>query len=53
MGDDNALGDNNKKIPFLTDKPSGTLPKRQMADNLLLNLNRKLKNNIDKLKKSR
>lgn len=52
MGDD-AMGEKKKKSPFLMDKPSGTLPKREKDDSLLLNLNRKLKDNIDKLKKSR
>ena len=53
MGDDGALGENNKKSPFLKDKPSGTLPKREIADSLLLNFPRKLKDQIDKVKKSR
>ncbi len=52
MGDDH-VGVRKKKSPFLTDKPSGTLPKRNRDDSLLLNLNTKIKDNIDKLKKGR
>lgn len=47
------MGENKKKSPFLSDKPTGTLPKRDKDDSLLLNLNRKMKDHIDKLKKSR
>ena len=47
------MGENKKKNPFLTDKPTGTLPKRDKHESLLLNLNRKMKDHIDKLKKSR
>ncbi|MGW5955749.1 hypothetical protein [Bacillus mycoides] len=47
------MGEKKKKTPFLTDKPSGTLPKREKDDSLLLNLNKKIKENINKLKKSR
>lgn len=47
------MGEKKKKSPFLTDKRSGTLPKRDKDDSLLLNLNRKMKDHIDKLKKSR
>ncbi|MED4676788.1 hypothetical protein [Bacillus nitratireducens] len=47
------MGEKKKKSPFLTDKPSGTLPKREKGDSLLLNLNKKMKENINKLKKSR
>jgi len=52
MGDDDVEA-RKKKSPFLTDKPSGTLPRRDKDDSLLLNLNRKMKDNIDKLKKGR
>jgi hypothetical protein len=52
MGDD-AMGEKKKKSPFLSNKPSGTLPKRDKDDSLLLNLNRLMKVHIDKLKKSR
>ena len=47
------MGEKKKKSPFLTDKSSGTLPKRDKDDSLLLNLNRKMKDHIEKLKKSR
>ncbi|MEH7415360.1 hypothetical protein V7266_08785 [Neobacillus drentensis] len=47
------MGVKKKKSPFLTDKPSGTLPKRDRDESLLLNLNEKIKDNIDKLKKGR
>jgi hypothetical protein len=52
MGDD-AMGEKKQRSPFLTNKPSGTLPKRDKDDSLLLNLNRKMKDHIDKLKKNR
>ncbi|WP_350019430.1 hypothetical protein [Priestia flexa] len=42
-----------KKSLFLKDSPSGTLPKRNKNDSLLLNLNGKIRKNIDKLKKDR
>ncbi|MBT2656034.1 hypothetical protein J7E81_12465 [Bacillus sp. ISL-18] len=42
-----------KKSPFLLDQPSGSIPKRDQDHNLLLNLHKKLKDNIDKLKKGR
>ncbi|CRK83213.1 hypothetical protein [Neobacillus massiliamazoniensis] len=47
------MGEKKKKNPFLTDKPSGTLPKRDKDNSLLLNLNKKMKDNIDKLKESK
>ena len=52
MGDDDVEV-RKKKSPFLTDKPSGTLPRRDEDDSLLLNLNKKMKDKIDKLKKGR
>jgi len=52
MGDD-SVGVRKKKHPFFTDRPSGTLPRRDKDDSLLLNLNRKMEDNIDKLKKGR
>jgi hypothetical protein len=52
VGDD-AMGEKKKKSPFLSNKPSGTLPKRDRDDSLLLNLNRKMQVQIDKIKKSR
>jgi len=36
---------------YFTNKPSGSLPKRSIENSLLLNLNRKIKDEIDKLKK--
>lgn len=53
MGDDDAMREKKKKHPFLTNKPTGTLPKREKDNSLLLNLNKEMKDNIDKLKKSR
>ena len=47
------MGEKKQKSPFLSNKLSGTLPKRDKNDSLLLNLNRKMKHHIDKLKKSR
>ncbi|NRD79622.1 hypothetical protein HPT25_19865 [Bacillus sp. BRMEA1] len=47
------MGERKKKSPFLTDKPSGTLPKRNKDDSLLLNLNSKMNENIKQLKKNR
>jgi hypothetical protein len=52
LGDD-PMGEKKKKTPFLKEKPSGTLPKRDQENSLLLNLNKKMKDNIDKLKKSK
>ena len=52
MGDDD-VGVRKNKHPIFTDRPSGTLPRRDKDDSLLLNLNRKMKDNIDKLKKGR
>lgn len=52
MGED-VMGEKKKKSPFLADSPSGTLPKRENDDSILLNLNKKMKNTIDKIKKSR
>ena len=40
------MGEKKKKSPFLTDKPTGTLPKRDKDDSLLLNLNRKMKDHM-------
>jgi hypothetical protein len=40
MGDD-GIRDKKQKSPFLTNKPSGTLPKRTKENSLLLNLNKK------------
>ncbi len=51
LGDD-VMGERKKKSPFL-DKPSGTLPKRDLKDSQLLKMNEKIKENIDKIKKSR
>ncbi|WP_342543701.1 hypothetical protein MHH33_09465 [Paenisporosarcina sp. FSL H8-0542] len=47
------MGEEKKKTTFLTDKPSGTLPKREKDESYLLNLNKKMKDNINKIKKSR
>lgn len=47
------MGDKKKKTPFLTEKPTGTLPKRDKENSLLLNLNKKIKDNIDKIKDSK
>ncbi|WP_249877926.1 hypothetical protein [Niallia circulans] len=47
------MGDEKKKKTFLKKSPSGTLPKREKNDSLLLDLNKKMKDNIDKLKKCR
>lgn len=46
------MGEKKKKSLFF-DKPSGTLPKRDLKDNQLLKMNEKIKENIDKIKKSR
>jgi len=52
MGDDD-VSVRKKKSPFLVEKPSGSLPKRDKDHSLLLNLHKKMKDNIDKLKKGR
>jgi hypothetical protein len=52
MGDD-VVAVRKKKSPFLMDQPSGSLPKRDKDHSLLLNLHKKMKDNIDKLKKNR
>ncbi|WP_176547251.1 hypothetical protein [Bacillus sp. AFS053548] len=46
------MSDKKQKSPFLTNKPTGTLPKRSKENSLLLNLNRKIKDEIDKFKKN-
>ncbi|WP_179887041.1 hypothetical protein [Bacillus sp. AFS088145] len=46
------MNDKKQKSPFLTNKPTGTLPKRNIENSLLLNLNRKIKDEIDKFKKN-
>jgi len=53
MGDGDTMKEKKKEKTFLTDKPTGTLPKREKDNSLLLNLNKEMKNNIDKLKKSK
>jgi|GEM_PF-5744252 len=46
------MNDKKHKSPFLTNKPSGTLPKRSKDNSLLLNLNRKIKDEIEKFLKN-
>ncbi|MBI0580696.1 hypothetical protein IEC97_25450 [Neobacillus cucumis] len=46
------MGERKKKSPFL-DKPSGTLPKRDLKNSQLLKMNEKIRENLDKIKKSR
>ncbi|MFF3024592.1 hypothetical protein ACFVRR_18375 [Gottfriedia sp. NPDC057948] len=41
----------NEKETYFTNKPTGTLPKRPKENSLLLNLNKKIKVEIDKIKK--
>jgi hypothetical protein len=50
--EDDVLSDKKQKSPFLTNKPTGTLPKRSKENSLLLNFNRKIKDEIEKFKKT-
>lgn len=40
------------KSPFLKDKPSGTLPKREITDNHLLKLCKKIEEIVKNVKKN-
>jgi hypothetical protein len=47
------MKEESRKYPFVLEKSSGTVPKHRIEDNRLLNLNNKIREQLNKLKQGR